>query len=248
MTTIVTTTSPATGKTLLQIINSVARRMGLPTTAVVVSSTDEAILQFLEFAQEEGSESARRTNWSALTTEASFTTSASENQGLVNTIAPYLRFIINDTIYNRSLRRPVFGPLGPQSWQQKKAMFIAGPWNQFRIVGPYLKFIPVPTAGESCYFEYVTNAWCVDTTGLIPKSEFTADSDVPILEPELFILGIIWRWRQVKGLDFTADYEKYERLLRDAVARDGSKATLSMQGETDDIGLGIFIPAGSWPV
>lgn len=144
---------------LLTVVQSVCRRVGLPTPTTVASSTDDQILQLLELANEDGQDLVTRYEWQALNQEATFTTVVAESQGDIRNIAPGMKSIVNDTIWNRSLRRPIFGPLTPQRWQQLKAMNFVGPWNQFRIIGNDLRFVPPPGAGEGCYFEYITKNW-----------------------------------------------------------------------------------------
>lgn len=233
---------------LLTLVQSATRRLGINTPAGVVLSSDPAVLQLLELANEEGRELGARTAWSALETAVTFTTVATESQGNINTIAPNLKFIINNTIWNRTLRRPVFGPLSAQMWQQQKALFLQGPWNQFRIIGTSLNFIPVPVAGQTCAFEYITKAFATDSTGAIERTAFADDGDLCKLDEEIMTLGLIWRWRQVKGLDFSADYEKYERKVLDAIARDGTKPWLNASGGTGDLQPVVIVPAGSWNV
>jgi hypothetical protein len=232
--------------TALTLIQSATRRLGINSPTTISGNQDPAILQIIELANEEGKDMASRCNWQALTQEATFTTVATETQATLATLCPTLKFIINDTIWNRTLRRPVFGPLSPQLWQQRKAMFITGPWNQFRIVGGLIKFIPIPVAGEECYFEWVTKAFCTDSSGATLKTSFTMDDDVPLLDEDTMVLGLVWRWKQYKGFDFTADFAKYESKMNDLIGRDGSKPALTMADGWGDVPPGVFVPAGNW--
>lgn len=233
---------------LLTLVQSATRRMGINTPSGVVLSSDNAVLQLLELANEEGRELGARTAWAALDTAVTFTTVATESQGNINTIAPNLKYIINNTIWNRTLRRPVFGPLSPQDWQRDKASFSQGPFNQFRIIGTALSFIPVPVAGQTCAFEYITKAFATDSTGAVDRTSFANDADLCKLDEEIMTLGLIWRWRQVKGLDFSADYQKYEKKVIDAIARDGTKPMLSLSGGSTDLQPVVVVPAGSWGI
>ncbi len=231
---------------LLTLVQSATRRLGLNVPSAVATATDPAVLQLMELASEEGQEMAARTNWSFLTQQATFTTVAAENQGLITSIAPGMKFIINDTIWNRSLRRPVFGPLPPQQWQQMEAMAMQGPWNQWRLMGQTLKFIPAPAAGQTCAFEYVSRNWALAGDGVTGKSSFSADSDTALLDENIMVLGLIWRWRAAKGLEFGADYSKYESKVLDAIGRDGAKPILNMGDARYDILPGVVVPSGSW--
>ena len=132
--------------TCLTIVQRVCKRVGLDAPSSAVGSTERQILQILELSNESGQELARRYPWQAILGVGNFTTVATESQGSISTIAPGLDYIINDTIWNRTLRRPVYGPKTPQNWEQQKAFAINGPWSGYRLIGDTLAMYPVPTA------------------------------------------------------------------------------------------------------
>ena len=231
----------------LTIIREVCKRVGLPVPNTATGSTDPQVNQLLAILNEEGQELAQRHAWQALNQEATFTTVATEIQGTLNSIAPGLKYIINDTIWNRDLKRPVFGPITEQRWQQLKAMTMQGPWNQYRIIGNQIKFLPAPSAGQTCYFEYVSKNWCYDTTG-VTKSSFTLDDDEPYLDEQILQLGLEWRWKSAKGLEYAEKFNTYERRVMDAIGRDGGRDTLNLADMKYDIYPGITVPSGSWSV
>lgn len=234
--------------TCLSIVQAVCGRLGQTVPTSAVGNTDQLIQNILAICNEEGQELAARHQWTALQTEATFTTVATEIQGAIETIAPGLGYIINDTIWNRDLRRPIFGPKTPQGWQQNKAFAINGPWSNFRIQAGNLRMYPVPTAGEDCYFEYTTRYWLTDSTGATGREEWAADDDIPRLEWILIVLGTIWRWKKLKGFDYAEDFNTYERRVIDSIGKDGSKDWLSLSNTKYDIFPGIVVPSGSWNV
>ena len=59
-------------------------------------------------------------------------------------------------------------------------------------------------------------------------------------------MGLIWRWKAAKGLDYSEDYAKYERRVTDAMGRDAGKPKLSMDGASYDIQPVILVPRGSF--
>jgi len=231
--------------TCLSIIQSASARLGLIKPTFAFASQDLQIQQLLELLNEEGQELANRANWTALDREISFTTVASIDQGLINTIAPGFSFIINDTIWNRSLRRPVFGPRTPQEWQQQLAFAINGPWSNFRIENGVLRMFPVPVAGQSCYFEYASKNW-VSTATATTASTWTSDNDTSLLDETIMTLGLIWRFRSAKGLPYAEDQDKYEKRVMNAIARDGGKDALNLDNAKYDIFPGVVVPSGSW--
>jgi hypothetical protein len=232
--------------TCLSLIQTICAELGLTQPTSAVGSSDQQIANLVALCNREGQTLAKRTDWTALQLQASFTTQAQEDQGAMATIAPGIKFILNDTIWNRDLRRPVFGPATPQEWQQQQAYAINGPWSRHRVQGGRLLMFPVPVAGQHCYFEYATKNWCTNAAGDASYSAWAHDDDVLLLDEDLLILGTIWRWKKHKGFEYAEDFADYERQVLDAMARDGGKPNLNMTGSTYDIQPVVIVPSGSW--
>lgn len=232
-------------QTCLSIIQSVCKRIGILSPNVAFGATDQQIIQLVELCNEEGQELAKRVQWQALQAEATFTTVNTELQGNMSTIAAGFKYLVNNTIWNRSLRRPVYGARTEQEWQQQKAIQLNGPFNSFRIFQDKLYFYPAPPAGQTVAFEYLSNNWVSTPTGMTSAS-WTNDADIPFLTDQLIILGTIWRWKCAKGLDYAEDFAKYERAVTDEIGRDGSKPILNTTGASYDIQPAILVPRGNW--
>lgn len=216
---------------VLELIRAVCGTIGIQRPSSVVGSGDVQVVQLGELLNEEGSELASRYDWSRLIREATFNTLAQEDQGELETIigAPNAyRHIVNETIWNRTTKEPIYGPRAPRIWQGFKALVVTGPYPEYRIRGGNLLMIPTPSAGDSCYFEYVTKNWIESSDGVSQRSRIANDEDVFLLDDELIRQGVIWRWRAAKGLDFSSDYQKYESRVIDAMAKDGTKPRLSL--------------------
>lgn len=229
----------------LTLIQSVCLRVGLDAPTAAISSTDRNVKQIVEIANEAGQECARRYPWQALLNVASFTTVATQIQTTLATVSTGLDYIVNDTIWNRTLRRPVFGPKTPQAWEQQQAFAINGPWSNYRIQNDTIYFYPVPAAGQDCYFEWISKNW-VTTSGGSTSATWTNDADTPKLDNNLLVLDTIWRWKAAKKLDYAEDFNKAERLCMDLMARDGGKDILNAGDAHYDILPGVVVPAGSW--
>jgi len=105
---------------------------------------------------------------------------------------------------------------------------------------------PVPTAGHTIAFEWVTKNWCESSVGT-GQSAWAADNDVGRLDEGLMTAGLIWRWKESQGLEYAEDFRKYEILVNDAIARDGVKGHLLMGGTHGSRFIGRdSVPEGSW--
>ena len=104
---------------LLTLVQSVATKIGIQRPSTVISNTATEVLELLEFAQEEGRELVKRGDWQILRSEYTFDTTATETQ--TNFSVSDLGRFIPDTVWNRTRRLPLFGPLNSKEWQAIKS-------------------------------------------------------------------------------------------------------------------------------
>lgn len=233
--------------TLIQIINEFLSRTGLPSTNSAIGSPDQQVTQIVSLANEICEDLTERNTWEQLQQETVFTTITGTDQGSITSIAPNgFLYILNQTIFDRTLRLPVYGPLSPEQWQQYQAIPLTGPLYQFRIRGGRLLYNPPAAVGHVCAFEYASDACNLNpNTGLFNKW-FTSDQDQFLLDTRLLMAGLRWKWKAEKGLGYAEDFATYEGLVANAKGRDGSKPTLSMDSSVHNIRPGIMVPSGSW--
>ena len=231
---------------LLTVIQEVTRRIGsINVPSAIVSSTDTQIIQLLAIANEEGEVLSERHRWKALVNEATLATVATESQGSITTIASGYKWLMDQTMFNRTLKRRIM-PVSDTEWQSIKANGITGPFTRFRLRGSSLLFTPIPTAGQTVTFEYVSKNWCQSSTGT-GQVQWTNDTDTGVLDEQLMVSGIIWRWKQSKGLDYADDFNKYETRVANAMARDTPVRSLNMNARNGQRFISSTnVAEGSW--
>ena len=236
--------------TLLQIVQRFCERTNLPSPATVYGSSDPQVVQLKALLEEVGIDLSGRGAWQGITFEATHTTLAAEDQGAMTAIATNgFRYVKNQTIWDRTLRLPVLGPMSPQEWQSLKALVVNGPRYRFRIRGGKLLSNPAPTAGNTWAFEYVSVNWILGADLTTYKQFFTLDTDTVLLPDFIVLQGLRWVWKREKGLSYDEDFRTYELMVKDALGRDGGKPIIRM----DEDGWngpkpGIWVPSGSWSV
>lgn len=232
---------------ILEVIQYACGRFNVPVPATVLGTSDQQVLQMLRLLEEEGNDLARRGDWQSMTFEATHTSLALEDQGALTSIATNgFRDIKQGTLWDRTNKLPILGPLSDQEWQTMKARVTTGPRYQYRIRGGHLLINPTPTAGYSWAFEYVSKYWLLGVDGVTYKQYATLDTDTLLLPEDVVLLGLRWRWKKEKGLDYAEDFESYEMQVKDALGRDGAKKVLYMDGGRKDARPGICVPDMSW--
>lgn len=235
----------------LALIQRFATATGFPVPTLAYASTSSDVQQVIELLNQEGRSLASRHDWQALTFETSFATLATESQGTLSSIigaTQVLKKIVNDTLYNRTTMQKVRGPLSKMVWGAYKNLTLTGPYPQYRIRGNNLILNPVPAAGQSVYFEFVSKCWCSDFAGANFRTNIGDDTDVVLINEDLLMAGLEWRWLRKKGLSYAEEFQSYEFLVKEAIGSDGMRPRLQMDGMAQDFKPGIFVSPGNWPL
>lgn len=231
---------------LLTMIRAVANELGLPEPATVMTATDQQTITMLALANREGNNLSNRARWQELLTQATFTTVATELQGLLTTIAPGFKYMLGKTMWNRSLIQPVYGGMYPEDWQLMEAYTVTGPYPKFRIKQGGIYFLPVPTAGQTVAFEYMSKNWCASSGGT-GQQAWADDTDVGVLEEDLMLQGIKWRYLAAKGMDYSQEIADYEAEVADAMTRGQVLRDISVRDSIARLSS-PGVPTGNWSI
>lgn len=69
---------------------------------------------------------------------------------------------------------------------------------------------PVPDVVTDITFEYITNKAVLEIDGTTYTSLFMVDSDVPLISERIVRMGVKWRIKHAKGMDYAEDFNAYE--------------------------------------
>lgn len=231
--------------TLLTMVRSAARRIGVARPNVVATATDPTVALLFELSQQEGDELARYGDWRALRKEKTFTTVAAETQTDTPIPTDFAGFI-DETLWNRSARRLLYGPVDPAEWQAYKAQSTFPVVDTFTLRGTSWLMQPTPAAGQTIAYEYRSANWC-QSSGGTAQSAWAADTDTALLSERLMALGLIWRYRQNRGLNWMPDHENYLNEVDGELARDKPRKIVNMQhGGPPQRIPGLVVPEGYW--
>ncbi len=234
--------------TLLEIVQAACLRSSITKPNAVISSGDDTHLQMAALLDEVISDLKTRASWNNFTEEVVFLSKAAESQGLMSTIAPGFKRMINQTIFDRTRRLPIFGPTDNKDWQALKTFNFTGPLYRYRIRGNQLLITPQMPADHTLAFEYITDYGVYDADTASYKSAISKDTDTFRYPDDLLIFGLRWRWKAEKGLPYGEELRLFEELVSSAKTNDGSRQIINMGDSNPEFRPGIFVPQGNWSI
>ena len=232
--------------TLLTLAQAACDIIGMPRPTSVMAGADQTARTMLSLAQREGRVLARRWTWTALRKQQTFTTVAQTVQ--TGAVPSDFDRMVSETFWNRTDQLRVVGPVTPEEWQGLVASVALPIESAFQMRAGQIELYPVPTAGETYAYEYVSTQWCQSASGT-GQTAWVADTDTGLLDEELTTLGLVWRFKQSRGLDYAEDMTTYEEQVLQAMARDGTRRTARLAREID-YGAAHYplVPEGNWAV
>lgn len=217
--------------TLLSALNDAQRLLSLAVTSGIVADGQETQNLLLALANREAKDLAQRHEWPQLTRTKSFTTSLASLQSSGK--ASDFDRAIAETFWNQTQNRKVFGPLNAEEWGiANGASVSSATWASVMFRYDGLHIFPTPTAAETVSYDYIVNTPVLANDGVTYKTAFTADNDTFVLDEELLILGVLWRYKQAKGRDYAEDMKSYEIRVQQAIGNArGAPRTLMIAPE-----------------
>lgn len=234
---------------LLDIVKTFCEEQGLPVPNTVIGNSDVGVVQMKALCNSVVMEMFRRWQWPSVRQEAVFTTIAGEDQGLIDTLCPNgFLWVINSTIYNRTAGMQFKGPLNPQTWQAGKAFSSSSSCYEYTFRRRHLLLDPPSPGGHICALEYASSYGIYDPVGLVFKERFTLDTDRLVVDYSILLAGLRYKWRQIKGLDYTEAMREFETLIHTMLSHDTPKPVLNLGDDTSIYKSGVVIPSGNWNI
>lgn len=202
--------------TLLTIVKDVCEEVGVPAPLTVISNVDPRAMTFLALAKKEVRELGRAKWWPSLIQFTTFPTVIA--QVAYATPANFDK-LVPSTIYGQSTKN-VRGALSPPQWADMQRYGSVYGIPGFRMLGDTINIVPAPTAVETFAYEYKRTERVLAADGVTYKNTFTADDDMPLLDDGIIRLGITWRYRYSKGLEYAEDFRMYAEAIEQQYAQE----------------------------
>lgn len=212
--------------TVLSAAQSALIRLIGKKPSTIFSSQEQTVVEIADLVTEVGSDIAKSHDWQALTKIESITGDGVasafplppdfDRMGLAQDVSDAKNWFWYYT------KAPDLN-----TWIALQDGYYLGsvPPGWWIILEDQFNFLPIPTAGADAKYPYISKNFAKDENG-VPKPAFTNDLDTFVLDERLLTLGLIWRWRAQKRLEYAEDLQTYEIALSQSQARDGGARAL----------------------
>jgi len=226
--------------TVIQIVQEHCRRAGLPTPADAFADRGNA--QIVGLLEEGCEQLTGRGVWQEMTRTNTWSTTATQLQVDLGALkdSQGLEWIRFDTLWDTTDRLPLL-TLSDTEWRAIQTLQFAGPRYQINIRNNGLYSYPAPPAGHVWVFDYATKYFALTNgSSLTPSDTLTTNNDTIVFPRKVLLADLRWRWKKEQGLDYAEDYDKAERVIADAMARNVPKRVLDSSGCEKDAVPRIF--------
>lgn len=203
-------------RTILEMVQSVAPRIGIESPSVLFTSTDRTDVELREVAMEVSDRIRDMHDWQAL-----YVLDTDAGDGTTTDFdlpSDFLRMPKEAQIWSTRWERPLLH-ISAEDYLEldiREYDLITGTWTK---LGDQIRYRPALASGEDAKYWYVSDKVVKDTGGTA-KARFTADTDTFRLDDRMFELTLIWHWRESKGLDYAEDMVSAETAISQQISRD----------------------------
>lgn len=206
--------------TILTAFQSAAIRLIGSKPASFFSSSDTFQMEMQVVANEVARDIAKSHDWQAMVSTYTLTGDGTTTDFPLP--PDYDRMLADTEIYDQTNWAWGYNHiLSENEWLYLKirnwAWITPGAWI---IYGGQFHFQPAPTTGALAEFMYIGKNIIQSAAG-DPKAEFTTDTDVFVLDERLLMLGMVWKWRELKQLDATAAEADFRKAFDEIAGKDG---------------------------
>lgn len=217
--------------TLLSICRDVLAETGWPILGGIASNSDATAQQIYAIARAELSALCEDYNWPHLEVEYNFPTVAGQSLYM---LPADCRILAPDAIFNADEYYRLRGSTGMQFWQLLKYGKLGNLSRiRFRIKYPFgapaIELTPTPDTVQNLVAVYYSKNYALNDTNAEIEN-YTTDTDVSKIPERYVKLGVKWRFRRSKGLDFSTELSEYNTTIAAQYAKYRANGSINVGG------------------
>ena len=203
--------------TVLSAVQGACPLMGLDVPTEVYGSLDPTMIEIQQVTNDVAEGIAKAYDWSLLHTLATYTGDGSTEDFSLPT--DYSRMPKKAQLWSSSLETPLSPIPDIDRWLGLDVQSFDFVVNAWIIYGGQFHIKPALASAVTAKHYYQSNLIVQPEEGS-NKMAFTVDTDIFRLDERLLKLGIVSRWREIKGLPYAEEMDRFEDLKSKLMSED----------------------------
>lgn len=236
--------------TVLTAMQSASIRLIGTRIASLFSSSEQIALELSDLVTEVARDIARASDWRAMMVKATMVGDGSSITWTLPT--DYDRMPVKGNIYSSRSYLPLHRAVDLDQWLEFQITPVVGAPGYWTILRGQINVLPALGASDTASYYYISKnfvptvtvltadndvidtttvyvrADAVSATGIEGRDYFQSDTDTFLLSERLLTLGVIWKWKAMKGLEYAEDLKNYEILLEQEAGREKGARVLAI--------------------
>lgn len=224
---------------LLNISRNVLAEVGWPTPSAIASNVDPTAQQVFALANTELRQLSELFSWPHLEVEHTFSTVVDQTTYFFP--PDDFRVLAQQSLFDASEYYRLKGSVSIQDWHMLKYGLLGSLSRvAFRVTyplgAPAIEITPAPNTIRNLVAVYYTKQLARNSSG-DDMPQYVADDDVSKIPEQYVAMGLKWRFRRAKGLDFSVELAEYNATVRTQFAKHLSQAEIPVGGRRPVDGL-----------
>lgn len=205
---------------LLSVCQNVLNITGWDELSTISGNTDKTAKQILAIANQELRSLGKRFDWRHCIVEYEFDTVVDQVE---YALPEDYEKLVKDSVYNKDEYYRLRSGVSEAQWNQWKHGLLGSISHQrYRItldgVAPVFLLSPAPSSAESLVLFYKSSHFAYDNSNTA-KAQYENDDDRARIPEDVVEMGVLWRFKRAKGLDFSAELAEYNEMTKTRFAQ-----------------------------
>ncbi len=216
---------------LINVCQNVLAETGWPVLTSIVNNTDGTARQMLAIANAELAALSEQLNWPQLQVEYPFSTVPNQT---VYLWPANFRVLAGSSVFNADQYVELKGSTGLQFWELLKYGKLSSLVRpRFKVTYPLgvpgIEITPPPAGISALVAVYYTKMFVRGADGA-EYERFNSDGDTSIVPERYLELGVKWRFRRAKGMDFSAELAEYNNTVQTQYSKYNATGEITIGG------------------
>ncbi|GHT29057.1 hypothetical protein AGMMS49995_10890 [Endomicrobiia bacterium] len=233
----------------LEIVQQASKTLGIENIKTIqdqINTNTQRLTGALNRALEEVQKS---NDWQELISPAHFITNPSADNPsyidgidmkgyIFDSMLPSFDYFVSEYLYDNTIKRRI-NSIRPDGYEYDKVFKMNISFPSFTLIQNFLCFMPEIPKNHVISFFFKSKYAVYDQSDRQYKEYFTQDTDTTLLNSQLLLRGLLWKYKCEMGFDYAEAYRDYQTYLNKVRDQDSNRRHLGNHYSLEGIPISI---------